>query len=200
MKSESIIRILDSVYGKHDSFTVEELNGINTLLLSRLGYDNKVLEVDFEDLLKFDNLETLTINGCIIDQNAMKIITSLKKLSRLYFYNCDIIEDIYSLFEEIHVKELSLCNINFDLSLLKGSFEKLHLENIKFKKLDCKVNELDVFGCDIENIDELLECEFKVIVISSVQYLSNQLRFDDCGKKVIVMQDNGQFILKKVGF
>ena len=200
MKSDSIIRIMDSIYGKRDSFTIEEFNNVDTLLLSRLGYDNSVLEVDFNDLLNFSNLETLTVDGCVLDQNAIAIISKLKKLNRLSFYNCEIIEDIYPIFDDIHVKELSLCSTNFDLSLLKGNYNKLHLEDIEFKKLDCTVSVLDIFGCEINDFDSLFETSFDVVVVSSIQYLSNQLRFDDSGRKIVVMEDNGQFVSQKVGF
>ena len=200
MKTESIIRILDSIYGKIDSFSSEELLGIDTLSISRFGFDGSILEVDFNDLLNFSNLESLTIDSCILDVSVVKIIASLSNLDKLYIYNCEINEDVYEEFNNIHVKELGLCNVDINVSRLNGIYQRLQLENVKLEKLNCKVTILDVFACEITDVDELLGDEFEIVVISTLQYLSNQLKFDDCGRKVIVMEDNGQFVSQKVGF
>ena len=200
MKTSSIIRVLDSIYGKKKSFSEDELHSIDTLLLSRLGFDNKVLTVDFNDLTNFNNLSCLTIDSCMLDKSSIDIISSLKTLKKISFYNCEIVEDIYESFNKIKVNVLRLSNFEFDISRLTGSYEKLILEGINLKKYSCTVNSLDIFNCEINDVDELLECNFEELIISSSQYLVNQLKFDDCGRKIVVMEDNGQFISKKVGF
>ncbi len=200
MKTESIIRVLDSIFGKIDSFSDEELNSVDTLLVSRFGFDKKVQEVDFNDLVNFPNLNTLTIDGCMLDIATIKLISSLLNLKKIYLYNCEVVEDIYDVFNELNIKELCLSNTDFDISRLTGKYDRLQLEGINLKKVNCKVSIFDIFGCEIKDINELLECNYDTIVISPLQYISNQLLFDDSNKKIIVMEENGQFVSKKVGF
>ena len=71
MRTESIRTIVESLLGKKDNYTAEELNSIDTLVVSRADYDNRLLSVDFNDLLNFKNLVSLKIDGCSIDNETM---------------------------------------------------------------------------------------------------------------------------------
>lgn len=200
MKSESILNILESLYSKQSDFTEEELDKIDSLTIKRQDYDKEVLSVDFNDLLYFKNLKNLVIDGCMLDLNVILILKKITFLESLSLYNCEIIEDIYQEFNNINIKELLLYNVDFDLSKLNKNYEYLKLALIDFKPFASFVDYLDVSSCQINDIDLLFQCNFNEIVVSFELYATNQLRFDDSNKKVVVMNENGQFEMKRVGF
>lgn len=200
MKSESILDILESVYGKRNNFSDDEINKITSLTVNRVGFDNQILTVDFNDLLNFPNLSSLIIENCIIDNYVIASLTKIPNLKNLSFYNCEIIEDVYSIFNNLNISSLGLSNINFDLGMLDGALKSLFLCNIDFKPFKCQVVSLDVSFCDIKNIEDLFNCIFEELTISFEQYMTNQLEFDNSGKKIIVMEENGQFEMKRIGY
>ena len=200
MNTESIIRILDSLFEKKDSFSLEELDKIDSLVINRMDFGGGVLSVDFNDLLNFNNLSSLTIEECVIDSSVIDILLQLSNLKNLVLIKCDINEDIFDSFSNLNLDSLIISSTEFDFNLLKSDYKYLKFENVLLKSLNCYVEKLDVSLCYIDNIDSLFEIDFDEIVISFEQYFTSQLRFDDLGKKVTVMEENGQFIYKKVGY
>ena len=200
MKTESILRILESVYGKKDEYTPEELDRIETLTINRINPDNTLANVDFSDLLKFKNLKRLTIDGCVVDINVMAYINTVTELHSLSILNCDIVDDIYSFFGNSKIKVLKISNTNFDLSLLTGYYERLTLSDVKLKKFKPHAEVLNIYNCTIPNIKELLDYNFEELVISLDLYNSYESEFNSCGRRITVLEDNGQFIYKKVGY
>ncbi len=200
MKTDSIIDILESLFGKGDNFTEEELNSINSLNISRTDYGNKLLSVDFSDLLNFKNVVSLTINGCSIDNKAITYISNLDKINYLSLFDCIISDDIYPLFVKLDIKNLRIENTNFDLEYLDEYYERLTLSNVIFKVIKSFCKTLDVSNCNINDISLLLESNFEEAIVSKKFYLENEETFNNCSKKIIVMDDNGQFVFKKVGF
>lgn len=197
MRTESIINILDNIFNKKNSFSKEELGEIDTLVINRMSITGEILSVDFNDLLNFPNLTSLTIDGCMIDNSTIDVLFQLQKLDTLLLLNCDVIEDIPS-FSILNIINLVLTNTNFDFQFLGTNYRYLKLSDMDFKKLNCHCDELDVFSCNVLNVDDLFESDFDEIVVSEEQYLTNQMRFDDSLKKITVMEDNGQFILKRI--
>ncbi len=90
--------------------------------------------------------------------------------------------------------------MNFDLSKLDGYYERLTLVGVNFKEIKCHCEILDVFGCTIDNIGDLINSNFEEVVIREELYEKYSLDFNNCGRRVVVLEDNGQFISKKVGF
>ena len=74
MKTDSIIKILEGLYGKKNDYLPKELDRIETLSINRVNPDRSLANVDFSDLLKFKNLRRLNIDGCIIDVDTMAYI------------------------------------------------------------------------------------------------------------------------------
>ena len=101
MKTESILRILESLYSKRDSFTKEELDRVTTLIINRIDYDGNFLSVDFKDLDSFDNIEVLTIDGCMLDCFVMEKIINHSNFKKVVFRNCDVVEDVYDSFRKL---------------------------------------------------------------------------------------------------
>lgn len=200
MRTESINRILEGFYGKKSDYTAEELDRIETLTINRINPDKTLADVDFSDLLNFKNLKRLTIDGCVIDISVMAYISTITDLFSLTLFNCDVVDDIYSFLGLSKIRSLKICNTNFDLSLLSGYYERLTLVDVPLKQFKPHVEVLNIYNCDIPNYTELLDYNFEELVISIEQYDKHEKEFESCGKRITVMEDNGQFIYKKVGF
>lgn len=200
MKTESILRTLEGLYYRRSSFTEQELKRIDTIVVNRMDYDGTILNVDFNDLKSFVNLFSLTINGCIIDNSVISVLKELPNLKKLVLYDCDIIEDIYSQFNELKLKELIINNTNIDISSVDLNINRLTLEGLEFKIFNFSVNTLDVRFCGIYDAQQLLSCKFNEAIISFELYDANKELFDNSNRVITVMEDNGQFVYKKVGY
>lgn len=200
MKTESILRTLEGLYYRRSSFTEQELKRIDTIVVNRMDYDGSILNVDFNDLKSFVNLFSLTINGCIIDNSVFSVLKELPNLKKLVLYDCDIIENIYSQFNELKLKELIINNTNIDISSVDLNINRLTLEGLEFKIFNFSVNTLDVRFCEIYDAQQLLSCKFNEAIISFKLYDANKELFDNSNRVITVMEDNGQFVYKKVGY
>ena len=198
MNTESIIRLLDSIYSKKDSFSSEELDSIDVLTINRLDYDGNFLTVDFNDLDYFKNLKEIIVENCILDDVSIRKISEHKGLKRLTICNCDVIEDIYATFNEIATSELFIINSNINLSLISGYYELVYFENMDFSSIDVLGKRLDVSRCEIKDIDSVLTQGFDEIIVSHNQYDQFKDIFTQSDKKVYVREENGQFISKEV--
>lgn len=200
MKTESILRTLEGLFYKRNSFTEQELKRIDTIVINRMDYDGSILDVDFNDLLSFPKLFGLTINGCIIDNTVIEILTKIPTLKKLVLYDCEIIEDIYMQFNSLNLNELTINNTNLDISLINNDLKRLTVEDTTFKTFSFFVNILDVRFCHDLNPDKLLSCKFDEAIIPFELYDNNKELFDYSNRMLTVMKDNGQFIYKKVGY
>ncbi len=200
MNSDSIVKILENASINSNYYTSDELNSITTIVLNKMSYDGTILETDFNDLLKFPNLCNLTLNGFIIDNRLVSILLKIPGLRVLTLNNCEIIEYIYMSFSKLRLYELNICNTNFNVGLLNIELDKLILNNVEFGRFKAHVDKLDVSRCNVDNVRELLSSSFDTIIVPHDLYFSNQSSFDDCKKKVIVMQNDSMFVLRKVGF
>lgn len=200
MKTESILKTLSGLFGSPNLCREEDYKLVDTLIVSRMDYDGTIMDVDYNDLRNFPNLFNLTIDSCMIDNELINILSLLPNLRKLSIINCDIIEDIKESFSGLNIFDLYICNTKFDLEILENKYKRIILEEVPFKEFKGVVGELNVYNCDIKDVNQLLAVNFDVAYVSSKLYLTNQLLFDDSKKKIIVMEENGQFISKKVGF
>ncbi len=200
MRTESIRTIVESLLGKKDNYTAEELNSIDTLVVSRADYDNRLLSVDFNDLLNFKNLVSLKIDGCSIDNETMTIISKLPMLNELSLFNCVIGDDIYEIFRSLNIRILRIENTNFDLEYLDRNYERIVLSGVHFKRINGQCDELDISNCAVNDLSLVIDSNVKTVIVSKAQYLNHEELFNNCNKKIIVMESNGQFIFKEVGF
>ncbi len=200
MKTDSILRILESLYGKKEEFSPEELSRIETLTINRINPDKTLASVDFSDLLNFKNLKKLILDGITIDINTMAYISTVAGLHSLYLYNCEIVEDIYGFFANSKIKDLKVCNTNFDLDSLTGYYEYLTLQGVTLKKFKPHVEVLNIVNCKVDDYESLVDYNYEELVVSIEQYDSYEEGFNNSGRRVVVMEDNGQFPYKKVGF
>ena len=117
IKTESIIDIVELALNKPiDSITVDELDKVTFLTINRIDYED-VLEVDSNDLKLFHNLEQLSVNNCMVDNEFINNIKSLNKLNKISFINCDFVDDATEYFNNLVVDEL-LSTSSKNLSIL----------------------------------------------------------------------------------
>ena len=150
----------------------EDIPYIDTIRINRLDSNGAILNVDFQDILLFPNLKNLYI------ENISKDLENLNG-KNLVLDNVDIKLELLSnlVFNELILREFTL--------------DKEYVLNAKY---------LDIQKCDIKNYNIFSHSEIETITISKSQYLLNNQFFDTLKKKIIIMEDNGQFIYKKVGF
>ncbi len=200
MQTESILNILEGLFNKREGFSKQELESINTLTISRLSFDKKILDVNFSDLLNFPYLEGITIDSCTIDTNVMKVLEQLKNLVDISFYDCEVVEDIYPYLENIQLRNVVISNTKLEIELLNGYYETLTLEGFNVSNINCFGITLDIYASNIDNVNFLDGYNFEEYVISRSQYNKYTEEFNNALRRVVVMEDNGQFIYKKVGF
>ena len=198
VKTTSILNLLNSMFDKKVGFTQEELDKITFVSISRMSYTGTLFDVDFSDLKLFKNLKKISIDHCMIDSSAMEIVASIPNLTNISLYNCDVLDNAYSSFNKIQTRNLLFSNTKIDLSKISGYFDTVTLENVDVRDIECHGELIDISRCDIKDIDVITTSSFKEIIVSNNQYLEFQIFFDKCNKHIIVMEENGQFILKEV--
>ena len=198
MRTESINHLLESLFDKKDIFSEEELNSVNSIYVSRMSYVGTLFDVDFSDLDNFHNLKDITIDGCMIDKKAIDCIIKHGDLDNVSFLNCDVLGDTYPYFQKLQTRNLCFVNTRIDFAQITGYYENVKLENMPISGIDCLGNVLDVTNSVFRDIDVIVTSGFKNLVVSHKQYLEYQLILDKCGKNIIVMEENGQFISKEV--
>ena len=198
MRTNSIITLLENLYEKKDNYTIEELDAVKSVDIFRMSYTGTLFNVDFSDLDNFKNLTRITIDGCIIDEKVLDYIIKYDNLEKLVFRNCEVLLGTYEKFNCIKTRKLYLINTKINLSLVSGYFDLVVLENIDFSSFDMLGETLDVSKCRNINIDSIVTSNFKKLIVSLNQYYENQIIIDKCKKKIVVMQENNEFVLKEV--
>ena len=136
----------------------------------------------------------------MIDNDLINILCELPNLRRLIITNCDVIENISDSFNKLTLFDIYLCNTNFDVSWLRKDYKNLKFEAVPFKPFTGHCNTLNVYGCEIKNVDELLNINFDEIIVSDDLYNNNRIKFDEIKKTISLMEKNGQFFSKRGGF
>lgn len=105
IQTDSIIRMLEIFFNKDvESINESEVNQINTISIEKISYDGSFLNVNYDDLLLFKNLEELNIYNCMIDQRCIEILAQLEKLNKLCVYSCDFVDGTFDIFSKKYQK------------------------------------------------------------------------------------------------
>lgn len=196
MKTDSIRNILELKYGFKDNYTQDELNKIESININRFDVDGSILNIDFNELLLLSNLKYLTINKCIIDYNIFEIIKNLN-LQTLILSNCEIVDNISDIVNGLKNKNIIIDNTNFNLAWFKDLyFNSIILNNINIdNNFIINTKTLDIRKCEINNYNFISINVIPKLIISEKQYNSY---FNDYKGNLIIMEENGEFILKEV--
>lgn len=196
MKTDSIRNILELKYGFKDNYTQDELNKIESINIDRFDVDGSILNIDFNELLLLSNLKYLTINKCILDYNIFIIINKLN-LDTLILSNCEIVDDVSDIINYLKTKNLIIDNTNFNLEWFKDLyFNSIILNNINISN-DFIINttSLDIRKCEISDYSFINTNVIPMLIISERQYNNC---FTEYKGTLVIMEDNGEFILKEV--
>ena len=196
MKTDKIRDLLELNFGLKESYTKADLDTLESLYIDRFDIDGTILNVDYSDLLLFSNLKYLTISKCILDYNFFEIIKKID-LETLTLSNCEIIDDVSEIIDNLRIKNLNIENTNFNFKWFKNLyFKSLIIRNMDIDT-DFIVNtkSLDISKSNLKNYDFLNSNVIQKLIISTNQYTSF---FDNYNGHLIIMEDNGQFILREV--
>lgn len=200
MNTSSINEILEIKFGYKDNYTIDELNQIDRLVINRFDISGELLNVDFSDLRYLNNLEELTIKQCILDNDIINVIVESCNLKKLVLFYCDIIGNIEESFKKLNIEYLVINDTNLDLNLLRFlNLKKIVLANININSNVSFVTDvLDIQRCLFDNIKYFKMENIDKLKLSYSQYISNKEYLNLYKDKLIIMEDNGEFVYKFV--
>ena len=146
MKTDSIQMILNSKYGPQEVYSEEQLQGILNLTINRFDIVGDLLKIYPEELLQFPNLKKLSINQCIVGEKFISILSELKNLEEIAFYNCDFTHNAEELFQLPNIKKVLLDGTEAPISFFNNCvLSSLALSNITINDTATLViDELDI--------------------------------------------------------
>lgn len=191
-KTDSINNMLNNIDG-------EELPQIKKLIIDKFSISGEILNVDYSELLNFPNLETLYFENCILDFLAMSVLTKLKNLKNLYLLNCEVIEGTEKLIENLNLETLVIDNTDIktdNLDIIKArniTLSSISVPNIKFV-----ASTLNIAKASFQNLNFLTNIITEKLTISYEMYKSNEKLFNNLPYKIIVLEENNNFVYKEV--
>lgn len=200
MESKCIQTALNLKYAFKEEYSKEELMNIESLNINRFNLSGEIEKINFNELLLLENLSELTISKFIIDYDIMQIICSLTNLKFLALSSCEFIDDVSLLFQNLNLDTLVIDYCNFKFSWFKFlTLKNLVLSNVEIEEeFLIDLERLDVRKSNIINFGFLKNNNIMELIISKTQYDNNIEFYDSYKNKVIVMEDNGEFIFKEV--
>ncbi len=198
MKTDSIRDTLKMLFGDKESYSQEEIDTINSLSINRFDIVGDIQEINYNDLLNFSNLEHLTIQQCILDDDAISILCKLKKLKSLTLLFCEFEGDYQRLFQLELLKDLCFEGTKINLGVLNGKmFDSLTIAQTEIlEKVSFFANHLDISRANVKNWG-FLENRINTLVVSYRQYRNNAFLSEYKGH-IIVMEDDTDKVREEV--
>lgn len=167
------------------------------LRIDRLGINGDIYEVDFEDLAKFPNLQSLTVASYDFSFDDFKKMCE-SNISELILINCEMRENVEELISKSNISNLTLNNVvNIDVSKIEKDFKYLELRDVDCKLPKGKIALLDITFCEFSG-DDFLKIEADKIVINVSQYQKYKDIILKNKMKATIMADNGVIKLGEV--
>ena len=177
----------------------EDLPQIKKLIIDKFSISGEILNVDYSELLNFLNLETLYFENCILDFLAMSILTKLKNLKNLYLLNCEVIEGDEKLIENLNLETLVIDNTDIktsNLNIIKA--RNVTLANICMPDIKLVASTLNITKASFQNLNFLNNIITEKLTISYKMYQTNEEVFNSLPYKIIVLEENNNFVYKEV--
>lgn len=199
MKTDSIQMILNSKYGPQEVYSEEQLQGILNLTINRFDIVGDLLKIYPEELLQFPNLKKLSINQCIVGEKFISILSELKNLEEIAFYNCDFTHNAEELFQLPNIKKVLLDGTEAPISFFNNCvLSSLALSNITINDTATFViDELDIRKSKISDWS-FLDNQINKLVVNFSQYTSNEELQSYKSYLVIMDNDNPELVIKEV--
>lgn len=162
-------------YGASE-FTDEELEKIEDISLNQLSFSGQLQEIDLSELIKFPNLNILSLQSFAIDEETMENLKNCKNLKTLHLEVCDFDSKIMINFDQLENLIIKYCNVEdwskislgkrvtiqsgqtIDLESLVNNpnIEELNLNNLEiynFKKIQAfeKLKKLNIDGSKVDD-------------------------------------------------
>ena len=189
----------DSINNMLNNIDREDLPQIKKLIIDKFSISGEILNVDYSELLNFPNLETLYFENCILDFLAMSILTKLKYLKNLYLLNCEVIEGTEKLIENLNLETLVIDNTDIktdNLDIIKA--RNITLSSISVPNIKLVASTLNIAKASFQNLNFLNNIITEKLTISYEMYKSNEKLFNNLPYKIIVLEENSDFIYKEV--
>lgn len=178
--------------------SVNDLEKIDTLYISRFSIDGVLNIVDFNDLKYFSMLKYLTIKKCTLNREDIYTISKLNNLDSLSLIDCEFSEDCEEHFRNIKINSLSLNNVkNFNYNWLHN-LNSLVLWNMTIIPLSISVNTLNLIYSNFEE-NILKNLSISKLIISESQYNRNTEFYNILKYKVLVLEERSMSIVCEAG-
>ena len=189
----------DSINNMLNNIDREELPQIKKLIIDKFSISGEILNVDYSEILNFPNIETLYFENCILDFLAMSILTKLKNLKELYLLNCEVIGGTEKLIENLNLETLVIDNTDIktdNLDIIKA--RNITLSSISVPNIKLVASTLNIAKASFQNLNFLNNIITEKLTISYEMYKSNEKLFNNLPYKIIVLEENSDFIYKEV--
>lgn len=128
--------------------------------------DTPFLTEDMETLAKFEEVRTLELKNCPVDQSALDCIGELKGLTSVSFVDCTGISD-YSALQNTSVRNISIINSNFNMDAFDEgwngpSLNSVVIENgkgsgsIDWIAQNSDIKSVELTNCNITDVNKLM--------------------------------------------
>ena len=189
----------DSINNMLNNIDEEELPQIKKLIIDKFSISGEILNVDYSEILNFPNIETLYFENCILDFLAMSILTKLKYLKNLYLLNCEVIEGTEKLIENLNLETLVIDNTDIktdNLDIIKA--RNITLSSISVPNIKLVASTLNIAKASFQNLNFLNNIITEKLTISYKMYQTNEEVFNSLPYKIIVLEENSNFVYKEV--
>lgn len=166
---------------------------IEELVINKYDVNNNPEEVYYQELLNFNNLHNLTLNGCILTNELMTILESLK-IKELILINCETFEPIESSLFNLSLDTLIIDSTELDYQNIDEIYlPNLTLINILLPNIKINTNYLDI--SKITNLNNLTNIKTDTLKINIDQYNKYQNLLPHTNLKIMEM--NGEFEIER---
>ena len=151
---------------EESSISEDDLVKIKHSSLNKKGYLGEEKDYYIVDLVKFTNLEVITLSGFSFSENDIIILNSLPKLKFIHFDFCDFTTNEVRLNSNMESIVINCCkNLNlktFDFGNIKSlkfisSKSEKKIVNMEDFRVNGNLKELSINNCRINNIEKVLQ-------------------------------------------
>ena len=199
IKSKQIVDQIELLLGKFiDDITKNDLDNISELTINGFDVAKKHLDFNIEDLLLFNNLKKITFNNFILDVDTMNYIFN-SKIEELNIYNCELLCEITSVYENIKVLRVEYTS-NFDEKYLSffPNIKELAYKGYTLKhSISNNIEKLDLMNTKIDDTKIIEKANVNTLYLSKDEYENHKDFYDKLIITIKVYDDNNCYFIGK---
>lgn len=170
----------------------EELLDIKKITINRVGFDEGIQKVSYDEIVYFENLEELNIFNCMIDKALIDNIVSLKNLKVLKVYDSDFVDYVDNMFSNMNLNELTISNCLGLNNIILKNLKYLDLKNMHIDFLIKDVETLNISNTNM-NVRALKLVNVNKIIMSEINY-DEGIKLDNIKTNIIIIDDKMNII------